>query len=233
MNVIELQGITKVYGKGENQTIALNHVDLHVKEGEFVAIMGPSGSGKSTLLHIIGLLDKPSHGQYILDGKDVSRLSNGKQATIRNQKIGFVFQQFNLLPRTSVIDNVMLPTYYGKVKSPGKTARNLVKEVGLAGRERSKSNQLSGGQIQRVAIARALIMNPSLILADEPTGNLDSGRSAEIMELFTKINQAGATVVIITHEPTIAAHADRIINVKDGEITRTQTKRVPAKARRL
>ena len=225
MNVIELKSISKVYGKGESQTTALNNVDLAIAEGEFVAIMGPSGSGKSTLLHTIGLLDQSTSGQYLLDGQDVSELSGRRQASIRNHKIGFVFQQFNLLPRTSVLDNVLLPTYYGKVKRPGKRARDLIKLVGLAGREKSKGNQLSGGQIQRVAIARALIMDPSLILADEPTGNLDSQRSAEIMRLLTKINRAGATVIVITHEPTIAKFANRIINLKDGEITKVLTRR--------
>ncbi len=226
-NVIELIGLRKVYRTGGEATVALGGIDLTIKTGEFVAIMGPSGSGKSTLMHVLGLLDRPSGGQYQLRGQDVSKLSKNRQATIRNQEIGFVFQQFNLLPRTSVLDNVLLPTYYGKLKSPAKQARRLLAEVGLSDRLKYKSNQLSGGQIQRVAIARALVMNPSLILADEPTGNLDSKRSDEIMRLLKKINAAGATIVLITHEPTVARYADRTIHLMDGQLRSTTAR--PAK----
>jgi len=216
--VIQLENITKVYKTGDEDTIAVNGLDLTINRGEFVAIMGPSGSGKSTLMHIVGLLDTATSGKYFLDGQDVSRLRKNRQAKIRNSKIGFVFQQFNLLPRTSVLDNVMLPTIYGKINNPQDTAKNLIKKFGLGDKMQNRSNQLSGGQIQRVAIARALIMNPSIILADEPTGNLDSKRSAEIMEVFKEVNESGATVVLITHEPEIAEYAKRVIELRDGKI---------------
>lgn len=217
-NVIALKNIKKVYKTGEEDTIALKGIDLLIEKGEFVAIMGASGSGKSTLMNILGLLDKPSSGSYILNDNDVSRLSTGRQANIRNQQIGFVFQQFNLLPRTTVLDNVLLPTIYGKTKNNMARATQIIEEVGLSDRIKHKSNQLSGGQIQRVAIARALIMEPAMILADEPTGNLDSKKSHELMELFTKINEKGTTIIVITHEEEIARYADRIIRLRDGEI---------------
>jgi putative ABC transport system ATP-binding protein len=218
MNVIEIKDITKIYKSGEEDTVALGGVNLTVKKGEFVAIMGPSGSGKSTLMHIIGLLDRPTSGSYMLDGKDVSKISKKQQAKIRNQEIGFVFQQFNLLTRTSALENVLLPTIYGKVPNAEKKARKLLEEVGLGDRIKNKTNQLSGGQIQRVAIARALIMDPAIILADEPTGNLDSKRSDEVMKLLQKINKKGATIVLITHEPDIAKYAERVITLRDGKI---------------
>ena len=222
--VISLKNITKIYKTGDEDTIALDGADLTIKQGEFVAIIGPSGSGKSTMMHIIGLLDKPTSGEYLLDGKDVSKIRANKQSQLRNQKIGFVFQQFNLLPRTSVLDNVILPTIYGKIKNPRAVAAQMIEKVGLSDKINSKSNQLSGGQIQRVAIARALIMNPSIILADEPTGNLDTKKSAEIMELFKTVNDAGTTVILITHEPDIAAQAKRIIELRDGKIIKDITK---------
>lgn len=217
-NVIELKGIKKVYKTGEEDTVALKGIDLLIEKGEFVAIMGASGSGKSTLMNILGLLDKPSSGSYMLNNNDVSRLSASRQANIRNQQIGFVFQQFNLLARTTVLDNVLLPTIYGKTKNNLARATRIIEEVGLSDRIKHKSNQLSGGQIQRVAIARALIMEPAMILADEPTGNLDSKKSHELMELFTKINEKGTTIIVITHEEEIARYADRIIRLRDGEI---------------
>jgi putative ABC transport system ATP-binding protein len=216
--VIELKKITKVYKTGDEETRAVDGIDLSIKNGEFVAIMGPSGSGKSTLMHILGLLDVPTSGDYFLDGEDVSRLKVGKLAKIRNEKIGFVFQQFNLLPRTTVIDNVILPTIYGDAKDAAKRAKELIEKVGLANRAKHKSNQLSGGQIQRVAIARALIMNPKIILADEPTGNLDTKNSKEIMEILEDINREGATIVLITHENSIAKYAKRVIKLVDGKI---------------
>lgn len=216
--LIRLEKVTKVYKTGGENTVALADVSLEVDNGEFVAIIGASGSGKSTMMHILGLLDKTTSGQYFLDGQDVSKISGNKQSVLRNQKIGFVFQQFNLLARTSVMDNLLLPTIYGKVKEPKKRAKLLLEQMGLTDKAKNKSNQLSGGQIQRVAIARALMMEPSLILADEPTGNLDTKRSAEIMDIFETVNKAGTTVIIITHEPDIAAKAKRIIELRDGKI---------------
>ncbi len=217
--VIALKDIGKTYKSGEEKTIALHTINLTIEDGEFVAIMGPSGSGKSTMMHILGLLDTPASGTYLLDGQDVSKLKKNTQADLRNRKIGFVFQQFNLMPRTTVLENLLLPTVYGDLPNRYERAERLLKQVDLADRATHTGAQLSGGQIQRVAVARALMMNPSLILADEPTGNLDTKRSAEIMQLFRSINQRGATVVIITHEPEIAAFADRIITLKDGAIT--------------
>ncbi len=216
--LIELRDIRKVYKTGAEDTVALKGIDLTIENGEFVAIMGPSGSGKSTLMHILGLLDVPTGGTYILNGTDVSRLSSSEQAVIRNKEIGFVFQQFNLLPRTTVLDNVLLPTLYGAIPDAKKRAVQVIDETGLGDRIGFKSNQLSGGQIQRVAIARALIMNPSIILADEPTGNLDTRTSQEIMELFREINERGATIVLITHEEEVAQYAGRIIRLRDGAI---------------
>ena len=217
-DVIQLKNIKKVYKTGEEDTVAVDDIDLSIKKNEFVAIMGPSGSGKSTLMHILGLLDVATSGEYLLAGENVSKLSKNKQAEIRNREIGFVFQQFNLLPRTTVLDNVLLPTIYGKQKNSIAKAKEIIACVGLASRIKHKSNQLSGGQIQRVAIARALISDPSTILADEPTGNLDTKKSQEIMQLFQKINDDGATVVLITHEQTMAKYAKRIITLEDGKI---------------
>ncbi|MGE5404566.1 MAG: ABC transporter ATP-binding protein [Candidatus Saccharibacteria bacterium] len=221
-SVIELQSVTKIYRTGDEDTIALRGIDLNITAGEFVAIMGPSGSGKSTLMHILGLLDQPTSGRYWLDGKDVSRLGTNQQASLRNRKIGFVFQQFNLLPRATVLENVLLPTIYGRSKNNTARAKQLITEVGLSDRIKHKSNQLSGGQLQRVAIARALIMEPAIILADEPTGNLDTKRSLEIMELFQRINRKGATVVLITHEADIARYANRVIRLLDGGIVASE-----------
>jgi len=216
--IIELQDIEKVYETGDENTVALQDINLEIGEGEFVTIMGASGSGKSTLMHIIGLLDTPTSGRYLLDGEDVSRFRPAKQAQIRNRKIGFVFQQFNLLPRTTVLDNVLLPTVYGGSKEALEKAQKIIAEVGLKDRIKYKSNQLAGGQMQRVAIARALIMDPKILLADEPTGNLDSKTSKEIMGLFKKINEDGATVIVITHEEDIAKYGKRIIRLMDGKV---------------
>lgn len=216
--VISLEGISKRYRSGDEQTIALHNINLTINKGEFIAIMGPSGSGKSTMMHILGLLDTPTDGSYQLDGRDVSKLKKNTQADLRNQHIGFVFQQFNLMPRTTVLENLLLPTVYGELPDRYERAEKLLKEVDLADRATHTGAQLSGGQIQRVAVARALMMNPALILADEPTGNLDSKRSEEIMQLFRSINKKGATIVLITHEPEIAAFADRVITLKDGKI---------------
>ncbi|MHB0976324.1 MAG: ABC transporter ATP-binding protein [Candidatus Aquicultorales bacterium] len=218
MSTLQLQGVTKIYRTGDEDTVALGGVDLSIEEGEFVAIMGPSGSGKSTLMHIIGLLDTPTSGKYLLAGQDVGRLGKRRQAEIRNKEIGFVFQQFNLLPRTTVLDNVLLPTIYGHIEKPVDKAKRVIDEVGLGDRIGYKSNQLSGGQIQRVAIARALVMNPSILLADEPTGNLDTARSAEILGVFREINAKGATILLITHEEQVAKYADRAVRLVDGKV---------------
>ncbi len=216
--VIEVKDIKKEYRNGDERTSALKGIDLEIHRGDFVAIMGPSGSGKSTLMHILGLLDVPSSGSYQLAGQEVAHLSSAQQAVVRNKKVGFVFQQFNLLPRTSVLDNVLLPTVYTRVPGAKQRAIELINRVGLSQRIKHKSNQLSGGQIQRVAIARALMMNPEIIFADEPTGNLDSKTSEEILDLFKEINEQGTTIIMVTHEEHIAHHAKRIIRLKDGEV---------------
>ncbi|MEW6554857.1 MAG: ABC transporter ATP-binding protein [Actinomycetota bacterium] len=218
MNRIELEDIHKLYNMGGEDVHALRGVSLEIGKGEFVAIMGPSGSGKTTLMNIIGLLDKPSSGGYYLDGKSVSDIGKAEQAGIRNRKIGFVFQAFNLLPRTTVLDNVLLPAIYGKSDGRRERAMELIERFGLESVAHHRSNQLSGGQIQRVAIARALIMDPAIIIADEPTGNLDSVTSAEIIGVFREINGDGATIVLITHEPEMAAMADRTVMLRDGRI---------------
>lgn len=218
--IIEVTHLTKVYKTGELETIALDDISFTIKKGEFVAIMGPSGSGKSTLMHIIGALDRPTTGIYILDGNNVENLSDDELADIRNRKIGFVFQAFNLLPRTTTLKNVMLPMIYAgipKIKRQ-ETATKFLQLVGLGDRLFHTSNQISGGQQQRVAIARALVLNPALILADEPTGNIATTQAEEIMAIFQKLNDEGHTIVMITHEPDIAAHAKRIIHVRDGKI---------------
>lgn len=222
--VIRLENISKTYETGESDTVALVDIDLRVDKGEFVAIMGPSGSGKSTLMNIIGLLDHPTSGKYILNSDDVSKLKGNKLAQIRNKQIGFVFQQFNLLARTTAIDNILLPTFYGEIEDPKERAYQLLKQVGLENRAMHKSNQLSGGQLQRVAIARALMMNPAIILADEPTGNLDSKSGKEIMQVFKKINNDGVTIILITHEDEIAEYADRTIHIRDGKVINDNSK---------
>ncbi len=232
-DVIRLEKIRKVYKTGDEDTVAVCDIDLIIKKNEFVAIMGPSGSGKSTLMHILGLLDVPTSGKYFLAGENVSKLNKNRQAEIRNREIGFVFQQFNLLPRTSVLDNVILPSIYGKQKDATGKAKEIIERVGLADRINHKSNQLSGGQIQRVAVARALINDPSIILADEPTGNLDSKKSREIMQLFQQINDDGATVIVITHEPSVAKYAKRVIELEDGKIVsdKSSTTSTPIRAK--
>jgi putative ABC transport system ATP-binding protein len=229
--VIELAGVHKVYATGAVRVHALRGVDLRIMRGEFVAIMGASGSGKSTLMNIIGCLDRPTKGKYLLDGHDVSQLSKDQRADIRNRKLGFVFQGFNLLSRTSALENVELPLVYAGVGHQERTGRSrkALATVGLSHRENNHPSQLSGGQQQRVAIARALVNRPSLILADEPTGNLDSRTSVEIMSVFQNLNKnQGITVVLVTHEHDIAAYAKRVIEVRDGRIIRDQ----PVEARR-
>jgi putative ABC transport system ATP-binding protein len=220
MSIISVSHVSKIYDTGEVKTVALDDVSFNIEKGEFVAIMGPSGSGKSTLMHILGALDTPSLGSYLLDGSEVAKMSDDELAEIRNKKIGFVFQAFNLLPRTSALKNVMIPMMYDSVpKSERKErAEKYLKMVGLGDRLNHTSSQLSGGQQQRVAIARALILNPSIILADEPTGNIASAQAEEIMAIFQKLNREGHTIIMITHEPDIAEHAKRVIHVKDGKI---------------
>jgi putative ABC transport system ATP-binding protein len=220
--VISVRNLVKTYVVGEVEVRALRGLTLDVEGGEFVAITGPSGSGKSTLMHILGCLDRPTSGQYILDGQDVSRMSKDELAEVRNRKIGFVFQGFNLLSRTTALDNVELPLLYrGKIKTAErhKRAMDALHAVGLAERAHHHPNQLSGGQQQRVAIARALITQPSILLADEPTGNLDTRTSVEVMGIFQRLNQErGITVLLITHEHDIAEYGTRIISCRDGHI---------------
>ncbi|MNR81220.1 Macrolide export ATP-binding/permease protein MacB [compost metagenome] len=217
---MRLEGITKVYGEGETTVHALRGASLTIDEGEFVAVMGPSGSGKSTLMNIIGCLDQPSDGSYVLGGKDVSTLDASALAEIRNQLLGFVFQSFNLLPRTSAVENVELPMVYAGVPARERRERAIeaLGRVGLGNRLDHRPNQLSGGQQQRVAIARAIVNRPRVIVADEPTGALDSRTSLEIMALFQELVASGMTVVLVTHEPDIAAYAGRLLIVRDGAI---------------
>lgn len=220
MSLIELKNITKSYPLGETQLQILKGITLHIGLGEFVAIMGPSGSGKSTLMNILGCLDKPTSGSYLLDGKRVDGLSSDELAQIRNQKIGFVFQGFNLLSRTTALENVELPMVYSGIGAAERRerAQKALEKVGLRERMDHQPNQLSGGQQQRVAIARAIVNEAPIIFADEPTGNLDTKMSIEIMNLFTELNKGGRTIILVTHEEDIARYAKRIIKIVDGEI---------------
>jgi putative ABC transport system ATP-binding protein len=225
-HLIETRNLTKIYGNGDVAVAALNGVDVRIEPGEFVAVMGPSGSGKSTLMNILGCLDRPTQGEYRLDGQDVSRLSKPELAAVRNHKIGFVFQSFNLLPRTTALKNVMLPMLYGgNSYLPGnreERAMAALESVGLADRADHRPNELSGGQKQRVAIARALVNDPPLILADEPTGNLDTRSGEEIVAILHNLHARGRTIVIVTHEPGIAEHTQRIICVRDGRVIKEE-----------
>jgi putative ABC transport system ATP-binding protein len=218
--MIELKDIVKRYRMGEEEILALNGVDLHIGRNEYVALIGASGSGKSTLMNLLGCLDTPSEGRYVLNGRDTSTMNDNELARVRNQEIGFVFQSFHLLPRMSVLHNVMQPLVYRGLPKPERErlAKAALQKVGLGDRLGHLPNQLSGGQRQRVAVARALVGNPSILLADEPTGNLDSKTSAEIMALFDDLHAQGQTVVVVTHEPDIAAHCHRTIRVSDGRI---------------
>lgn len=225
-SIIHLEGIEKSYFMGNQAIPVLKGINLDIFKNEYVALMGPSGSGKSTLMNILGCLDSPTGGRYILNGKDVSKMLDDDLAEVRNTEIGFVFQQFNLLPRLSAAENVALPLIYAGVSKKERLNRALeaLDKVGLADRSHHKSNELSGGQIQRVAIARALVNNPSILLADEPTGNLDSKTSVEVMQIFGKLQAAGNTVVLVTHEEDIAAYAHRVVRLRDGLVESDTTK---------
>ena len=220
MRVIEARELTKVYGRGENRVEALSGINMNVEPGEWIAIMGPSGSGKSTLMNLFGLLDRSTSGSYKLDGRDVSRLRNSELARTRRDLIGFVFQSYNLLPRESALKNVELPMVYAGVgrKERRKRALGVLETVGLAERAHHRPPELSGGQMQRVAIARALINRPALLLADEPTGNLDTVSGAEILDLFEELNASGVTVVVVTHDAEVAARTQRVVELRDGRI---------------
>jgi putative ABC transport system ATP-binding protein len=231
--LISTEQLVKIYKLGEYEIHALRGVDLSIGKGEFVAVMGPSGSGKSTLMHILGCLDRPTKGKYYLEGRDISSLDRNSLASIRNRKIGFVFQSFNLLSRTTALENVELPLLYNRSQAKARIekAKKALSLVGLEGRENHYPNKLSGGQQQRVAIARALVSDPTIILADEPTGNLDTRTSMEVMEIFQTLNETGITVIVITHEKDIAGYAKRNITVRDGRIEVDEAVAVPRQAK--
>ncbi len=233
--MIKTSQLSKTYDTGLIKVEALKQVDLEVRQGEFLAVMGPSGSGKSTLMNILGCLDQPTSGSYLLDGVDLSQMNEIELAQIRNAKIGFVFQTFNLLPRLNALRNVELPMLYAGVDGETRRQKALIalERVGLADRWKHRPNELSGGQKQRVAIARALVNNPVILLADEPTGNLDTRSGYEIMSIFQELNSQGSTIVLVTHETEIAQHSHRIVHFRDGRLTRTDIVESPMEAARL
>ena len=218
MNMIELDNITKIYKMGRTEVPALRGISCRIEQGEMISIMGHSGSGKSTMMNVIGCLDRPTSGEYYLEGVEVNKLNDNKLAEIRNNKIGFVFQSFNLLPRVSALANVEIPLIYSGIRSRRQRALQVLESVGLAHRAKHKPTEMAGGEQQRVAIARALVNNPSLILADEPTGNLDTQTSKEIMLLLQQLNRQGITIILVTHEPDIATYTQRTIRIRDGQI---------------
>lgn len=218
MALIQVNQLCKTYELGPQKVYALQNVNFSLERGEFAAIMGHSGSGKSTLMNLLGCLDIPSSGSYHLDSMNVSQLTANELAVVRNQKIGFIFQSFNLLPRASAMENVELPLLYGRIRNPKKLAKEALDKVGLADRARHKPNELSGGERQRVAIARAIVNQPAIVLADEPTGNLDSRTGDEIMQAFNRLNKEGTTIILVTHESEVANHAKRILKMKDGAL---------------
>lgn len=230
--MIRLEGITKVFKNGKLETPVLHGIDLFIKKGEFTAIMAPSGAGKSTLMYIVGCLDRPTSGRYFFEGEEVEKLSDWELSRIRNKKIGFVFQSYNLLPRTSSIDNILLPLIYSQEypTNAGEKAKEILTFLGLGDRIYYKPNELSGGQQQKVAIARALINDPRIILADEPTGNLDTRSGLEILSIFQRLHREGKTIVCITHDREVATHANRIIQMKDGRIEREEELKNPKDA---
>jgi putative ABC transport system ATP-binding protein len=228
MNVIQTEDLTRTYTMGNSTVHALRGVTIEVEAGEFVALMGASGSGKSTMMHLLGCLDTPTAGRYLLEGRDISTLSKDERARVRNTRIGFVFQTFNLLPRLNALDNVALPLLYGREDAEAKKrAGEALERVGLTPRAEHRPNELSGGERQRVAIARALVTNPALILADEPTGNLDSKTGVEIMRLLVELSAEGRTILMVTHDPKVAAYAGRILHMEDGEIVNGRSIDVP------
>lgn len=232
MNVIELKNVSKIYQMGESEVHALDGVDLKIKKGEFVAIYGPSGSGKSTMMHIVGCLDLPSKGKVFLESHDISKLSESELAVVRGKKIGFIFQTFNLIPTLTVLENVTLPLVFQDITfvEREKRAKEILEIVGLGHRIKYYPNKLSGGERQRVAISRALVVEPEIILADEPTGNIDSKTGKKIMETLEEINNKGKTIIMVTHDPTLASYANKIVYLKDGKVERQEIRKETKKA---